>query len=259
MYDKINRLKRSTNFRLLLRLNKIRISLEPLHCFIIVLIRLTKSESAMKSFFFLIVFITVSSCRENSKRFEETYSSEKTNKEINSPEIPPKASRELISIEDIKNEHSYISSVIASGGMDSTSFNYNCRDEKKGTVSYFYDKGQLRKIEHTSNEYSHFSATDEYYLKDGTLFFVFRNHLVWSFVTQDQTKDNITEKRIYILNNKPVMCLKKEFTILSDEKKDSESNRLPNEEVECSSLEPISEDFKLLFELRNQKEDLDCL
>jgi len=207
----------------------------------------------MKGLFYLTVFITFFSCKENST------SADKTTVVVKSPDNSSETLPDLKSIDDIKMEHSYITSKIESGSMDSTSFDYNCKDEKNGTLIYFYEKGQLRLIKHAYNEYSHFSATDEYFLKDGALFFVFYNHLVWSFVNHNQTKDDITEKRFYIIGNRPIKCLQKKFTILSNAKDAPKSNMGSDKAIECSSLEPILEDFELLFKLRKQKEDLLCL
>ncbi len=46
---------------------------------------------------------------------------------------------------------------------------------------YFLDKTGLRLIKHIYNEYSHFSATDEYFVKNDTLFFSFNKPVWWSF------------------------------------------------------------------------------
>jgi len=221
----------------------------------------------MKSIFYVAVLITFFSCKENSTSQKETASGKEATTVGTSPENPPKTPQEvrsadvLRSVDDIKTEYAYITSILKSGRMDSTSFEYDCRSEKSGRVVYFSEKGQLRMIKHTYHEYSHFSATDTYFVKDNALFFAFYKHVAWSFVNQNQTKDDVTEKRLYLIGNKSVKCLQKKYALLSD----ANATDAPapdtgaNKETDCSSLEPIVAGFELLFDRRNQKENLACL
>jgi len=114
-------------------------------------------------------------------------------------------------------------------------------------------------IRHIYNEYSHFSATDEYYIKDGVPFFIFNQDLVWNFTGQNQTQDNITERRFYILNDQPVQCLEKKYTVNSNDDYPPESDTVPNKEIECALFEDALKDYKKLYKLREQNGDIECL
>lgn len=213
----------------------------------------------MKILFYLAVVFSFFSCKENSNSGRRSTSEVDSTAAVKSPENALEPLEDLKSVDDIKREHTYITSKIESGSMDSTSFDYNCHDEKKGKVVYFSDKGQLRLIQHTYNEYSHFSATDEYFLKDGAPFFVFYDHLGWSFIDENQTKDDITENRYYIIDNQPVKCLQKKFSKLSNNEDSLKSKMVANKEVKCASLDPLVEDFELLLKFKHQRENLICL
>lgn len=213
----------------------------------------------MKNLIYLAVIITCFSCKESSKSSKESTSEEQTTTNTEFQNIPSEALEDLKNVADIKTEFAYITNKIESGNMDSNAFEYNCHDEKKGKVTYYSEKGQLRMIQHTYIEYSHFSATDEYFIKNDSLFFVFNNHRLWSFVNQNQIKDDVTESRFYILDHKLVQCLEKKFTIISNDQDSQKSPAVSNKEIDCPSFEPISKDFELFVKLRNQKEDLVCL
>jgi len=199
------------------------------------------------------------SCREDSIKSEKIIWPQDTIIVSGSQDDSPKAIPQIKTREDIKSEHSYISEMAESGNLISTSFKYNCNEEKKGELKYFFENNKLRLIKHTYNEYSHFSATDEYYIKDGSVFFVFLNHVSWNFTEHNQTRDNITESRIYILENKAVRCLEKKYSVHSNDKNPPESNEIPNKEIECNAVEATFKDFEMLYKLREQKEDMGCL
>lgn len=213
----------------------------------------------MKKLFYLAVFISFFSCQEKLTSGEASTSDDQTPTETKSSGHPSEELGDIKSVDDIKKEYAYIIDRLESGSMDSTSFEYNCHEEKKGKVIYFSEKGQLRMIKHTYNQYSHYSGTDEYFVKNDSLFFVYYNHEVWNFTGQNQTKDDITEIRFYIIDNKPVKCLEKKLTMLSRGKDTLQSTIGTNKELECSSLESISEDFELFLKLRDQQENLICL
>lgn len=213
----------------------------------------------MKSLFYAAIIFSMFSCRENSTSGEETAPGSETKTAETATEPAAERFDKIKDIEDIKAEQLEIISGIERGSMDSTSVKYNCNGEKTGRIIYYSENDRLRLIRHIYNEYSHFSATEEYFLKDEVPFFVFYKQVAWSFVNQDQTRDNITEKRFYIINNAPVKCLQKKFTVLSNDEDALSSDMVPNEEIQCSSLESIREDLELLFKFQNQKEDLSCL
>jgi len=213
----------------------------------------------MKNLIYIFILLISISCGENkshkasSQQVIDTTATSKGKEDIRN------ITGAITSIEDIRKEHSYIQSRAASKILDSTTFNYNCNGEKEGKVTYFYEQEQLRLIRHVYNEYSHFSATDEYFIKDDELFFVFYNQMAWNFAGQNQTQDNITERRFYIVNNQPVHCLEKKFSINSNDNNPTESNEVPNKEIECALFEDALKDYKKLFKLREQNGEIECL
>lgn len=213
----------------------------------------------MKNLVYLVAFVALISCKENTTLIEDSPAVAAPGAEANSPTDSSEVLQTIESVADIQKEYTRVTSNIQSGKMDSTSFSYNCNVEKKGTVTYFSETGQLRMIKHRYNEYSHFSATEQYVVKDSALFFVLQSSLAWSFVDQNQTKDNVTENRIYIIDSKPVKCLQKKFTVYSNTKDAPQADTVPNKEIECAALEPISDKFALLLKYANREEELACL
>lgn len=208
---------------------------------------------------YLAVFLLLFSCKENNTSPTTLSSKEDSISEVKDADSLPEPLKELKDIEDIRKEHAYLTSKIENGRMDSLSFNYNCREEIQGKVTYYSEKGQLRVIKHRYNEYSHFSATDTYFLKDGKPFFVLQDQLSWSFVDAEQTKDDITEKRVYIIDNQPVHCLQKKFSVLSGAVDPPQSDKVSNEKIACGSLQPLFDDLEVLYVHRSQKHDNGCL
>lgn len=213
----------------------------------------------MKNISYLFILLSFISCRDNSNSVESSLQEDNNTTTSKDQEDQREPHKEITNVEDIKKEYSYILSMTKSGSMDSTFFNYNCNGEKEGKVIFFYEDEQLRLIRHTYNEYSHFSATDEYFIKAGELFFVFYDQLAWNFAGQNQTEDNITERRFYILNNQPVECLEKKYTVISNDENSPESDKVANKKIECTSFEEVIGDFELLIGLKEQEGDLECL
>ena len=169
------------------------------------------------------------------------------------------AMKQINSLEDIKSAYSAVLKNVDSGTMDSVSFKYNCYDEKSGVITCFFDKGDLRMLKHSYNEYSHNEATDQYFVKDSVLFFVFKKQLSWSFDSNSPeeggTKDNITEKRFYLIDGQPVKCLEKRYVNYSYDKKNDASATAVNKETSCSSITSVQEGCnKLLSYVKNKKE-----
>ncbi|WP_018479336.1 hypothetical protein [Pontibacter roseus] len=216
----------------------------------------------MNGLIYMLALLVITSCKDKTASMEESALQAETTTIANSQMKPSEKLREaraIRNVEDIREEYAYITSVLESGRLDSASFSYNCNDEKKGTATYFSEKGQLRMVRHTYSEYSHFSAVDSYYVKEDALFFVFHNRLTWSFVHQGQTRDNVTENRVYIIDDEPVKCLQKKYTEYSRTNGAPQSEQVDNKEVDCSSLGFVQKDFQSLARYRKQREDLQCL
>jgi hypothetical protein len=215
---------------------------------------------------YTIALLLIVSCTNTSKSTSEevpAFKSE-TADTIIKPSIASTGNPKLLkTVEDIKQEYEYLASKIKNKGLDSTSFTYDCRGEKQGTVVYYFDNDALKMIKHTYSEYSHFSSTDSYFVKDNAVFFVYYNQVSWSFDSQGKgtsdTKDDITENRFYIIDNKAVKCLEKKFTIRSSDPENTRSHSVANKEIACSSIKPVLQKFELLAKYKSQETSIACL
>ncbi|WP_338814846.1 hypothetical protein V9L05_06490 [Bernardetia sp. Wsw4-3y2] len=225
----------------------------------------------MKNLFYSLLIFSFISCNGNS----ETKTAESSDLEHNSTSSENETVTEntstqtnqeiteLKTVEDIRAEYQSIMSKITNGKMDSTSFEYSCYEESSGKVIYFLENGQLRMIKHDEG-WEHGGVTKEYFLKDNTPFFIFDNTLAWSFDGttmngESQTKDKITEKRFYIIDNQLIKCLEKEFTIRSSVKNNPTSETVANKEVNCSDLTELMKDYELVLKYKNQTANMECL
>jgi hypothetical protein len=152
----------------------------------------------------------------------------------------------------IQSTYELISNEMNNGLYDSSSFNYNCHDEKKGLVRYYTKNGQLRMIMHRYNAYDHYTAEDYYYVMDSTLFFSYRKSVAWAFESgpAQATRDEITEQRTYWISNKPVKCLEKKYVIHSQASNNPHSETVANKEVNCDGTTSMMKPFQLLVGYR---------
>lgn len=65
------------------------------------------------------------------------------------------------------------------------------------------------------------------------------------------TKDNITEKRLYIDGEKPLLCLEKRYVKRSHSSDNPRPESVESQEVDCKPLEPVSKDFGELLAFKN--------
>jgi hypothetical protein len=165
------------------------------------------------------------------------------------------------SVEQIKQHFGNINAKLQDGLLDSISYKY-CNGERSGTVTYFSDKGKLAMIRHSYSEYSHFEATDQYFISNGNLFFAYLNRLTWSFesgeAAEGTTTDHVTEQRLYIANEKSLLCLEKKYTKRSHAGDNSRPVTVPNKKVDCKPIEPVIKDFKKLVDFKDSSNH-DCL
>ncbi len=178
----------------------------------------------------------------------------------NSGQVLNQHNEPLKTIEDIQKAYSDVESKIQKNTLDSVVFTYNCHDEKRGTISYFTEEGNLQLIVHRYSEYDHFSSVDRYYVRDSTLFFVYTNGVAWAFDDgpEGSTKDNITEKRTYLIQEKAVKCLEKKYIIYSKANNNKKPEAIPNREIACALTEKILKPYLQLLEFRD-KVNKDCL
>ncbi|MBU4539209.1 MAG: hypothetical protein L6264_05065 [Weeksellaceae bacterium] len=212
----------------------------------------------MKHLIFIISFLILFSCNKRQAS-EEKILVDKTasvSKTDGNSQVPEK---KLKTVDDIKASYAYFVNKLRTKGIDSTLFKYNCNNEKSGKVIYFTENGKLRMIRHAYSEYSHFSATDEYFVEDDSVYFIYSKQVQWNFVDQNKTKDEIIERRIYIIDNNPVKCLENESTLIVSSGKSGTAKAGSNKEMDCSSFQPMLKQFEKLIKLRGQKKDMECL
>ncbi|MBW8360981.1 MAG: hypothetical protein K0M56_02200 [Kaistella sp.] len=163
--------------------------------------------------------------------------------------------KELNSVKDIKVEYEDINRLLQEKKLDSVTFSYDCDGERQGDVVYYYENRQLRSIRHSYSEYSHFSAVENYFIKDGGLFFVFKKETSWNFdggsPENPETKDDIKEYRYYMVNEKPIQCLEKKYVLHSESSGNPAPESIKNSEIKNCSLVEVHKRYQLL--VRNQK------
>lgn len=193
------------------------------------------------------------SCMNHPPPAADTSANIQSTDSVTIVEVPKTQIKPVRTIKDVQQAYADISTKVKKGLLDSVSFKYNCNNEKDGTVSYFSEKGQLRLMVHRYNEYSHFSASDHYFVQDSMLFFVFKRSVLWSFSgPQGSTRDSITEQRTYLIKQQPVQCLQKAFVIRSHLANNPKPETLPNKAINCASAKFVMKPYRLLMKYRDQ-------
>ena len=169
--------------------------------------------------------------------------------------------KNLKTVDGIKQEYNLVNAQMTSQKLDSTSFEYAC-DERSGNVVYYSDKGKLKVVKHFQAD-SHFSSTETYFVDEGKTYFIFQDETVWSFdgglPDQPETKDDIVERRYYIVDNKAIQCLEKKYTLKSSSANNPKSENIPNKEMKNCSIVELEKNFDLLMKNINEKGVIKCL
>lgn len=161
-------------------------------------------------------------------------------------------------VENIKEFYTTWEQKMQSGSFKKISFDYNCENEKSGKLTYFFEDGKVRIIEHAYSEYDHFSATDRYYIAEGIPFFVYSKEIVWSFEAEEKTKENVTEYRGYIINDKPVECLEKKYTLRSHVNNNPDPDQISNKISDCRNIQKLIKNYEKLATYKSSN-DVECL
>ncbi|WP_223608029.1 hypothetical protein [Chryseobacterium sp. OSA05B] len=165
-------------------------------------------------------------------------------------------------IEEIKSEYSSLRKQLESKKLTSKGFTYNCNDERSGKVTYYSDQKEIRIIEHSYDEYSHFGSTEQFFIKDGNIFFIFKEDTGWNFdggtPEKPITKDDITESRIYFQNNKPIKCLEKQYSIRSNATEKPSPDKISSKETQCNTNE-LMKTYESLLRNEDKKGEIKCL
>lgn len=217
----------------------------------------------MKTIFFTAILLLSFSCKKDQNKtvLPEPVSNDSlavTKDTIQAEQI------ENISdpIEEIKKEYAVLQGLLEAKKLSSKGFTYNCNEEPSGEVKFYSDKDEIKVIEHFYAEHSHFSATERYFIKNGKPFFIFREETVWNFdggtPEKPITKDDITETRIYLQNDKPLKCLQKQYRIRSDNKQKNIADQTASKEIKCS-VDEILKTYQSLLKNKDRKGEIECL
>lgn len=161
-------------------------------------------------------------------------------------------------IDEIKKEFAAINDKLLAQKLDSTGFDYNC-EEIEGDVHFYYENKKLKMVKHFFAD-SHFSSATQYYVKNDTVFFIFKDDTVWQFdggtPEKPITKDSINQQRIYLQNGNPIECLKKSFIIRSVGQNVNPEN-VPNKEGTCDVKELMTT-YQTILNNKNSKNKVLC-
>lgn len=214
----------------------------------------------MKTIFFSIIILFAASCKNDKEKTVSENLVLTGSSTVKKDTVRTEKSSDPI--EEIKKEYAVLQTQLKAKKLSSKSFNYNCNDERSGKVTFYSDQKEIRIIEHSYDEYSHFGSTEQYFIKDGNLFFIFKEDTAWNFdggtPEKPITKDDITESRIYIQNNKPIKCLEKQYSIRSNAAEKPSPEKIPGKEVQCNTDE-LMKTYQSLLKNKDQKGEIKCL
>lgn len=217
--------------------------------------------ATMKKLFLISGFITIISCKNENqqKTGENSKPTESLNRHSNADSSYSK--NELSSVEGIKKEYNLVNSKLIAKKLDSASFKFEC-EERSGDVVYYSEKGILKAIKFFTAD-SHFSSVEKYFISNDQPFFVFIDETVWSFdggtPEKPETKDNITQQRMYFSDNKIIQCLEKKYVIKSSAATQPNPENISNAESKNCSAEEVQHTFALLMKNKDKKGDVKCL
>ncbi len=174
---------------------------------------------------------------------------------IKVPEIDASVDSSLHSIADIKRAYERIVTKESAGELDSQAIAYVCDDEIKGTLIYYSDNKGIKLIVHRYSEYDHFSAEERYFLQHEEPFFVLRKETTWAFISgsEGSTRDNVTETRTYLANEKAIQCLESKYNIYTTKKQKRTEYLYRNKSVSCKDISSLTTKYNKLMAYRNVK------
>jgi hypothetical protein len=213
----------------------------------------------MKTLILSLSFMLIISCKKESgagTQKQETVKDSVSGKN-NSPTVQNDS---IQSLEDIKKEYAAVNNLLTAKKLDSTGFTYYC-NEKEGEVVIYKQDGKIRMVKDFYAQHSHFSSSTRYFIKNNQVFFIFQDETLWNFdggtPEKPETKDDITEKRMYILNNKAVQCLEKKYSVRS-KGNNQDPNKITIRETTCDISE-LMKNYQLILKNKDKKGELKCL
>ncbi|PLX17783.1 MAG: hypothetical protein C0599_13330 [Salinivirgaceae bacterium] len=117
-----------------------------------------------------------------------------------------------------------------------------------GTISSYYEDGNLRKVINDYEIYSENHQVINYYVWGGKLFFVYHISDAPYYGPNMEYELHHTEYRYYFYNEEAIRCLEKYFVINDQTKKSKEelTNTTPNNEKNCNEAKYVLQDFNEL-------------
>ncbi|MFA0964437.1 hypothetical protein AB9P05_21705 [Roseivirga sp. BDSF3-8] len=173
----------------------------------------------------------------------------------------PAGLAQISGIQDIKEEFSTLTSLRDSSRLLSVAVPYKCYEES-GTVTYYYQGTDLRIITHDYHAGGHYSANNQYYLHNDSLFFAILEEATWMFDSQGgqgATRDDISQHRYYFVNNEPVRCLRKKYSLYSYRDDNPAAENVPNEEVECDQVANVRSKYHTLIAYKDGTNRTRCI
>lgn len=208
----------------------------------------------MKKVFLISGFLLILSCKKDIENKVSNLGSKVKSHSLN-------IDNNLKTVDGIKQEYNLVNSQLLAKKLDSVSFEYEC-DEISGNIVYYSDKGSLKVVKHYQAD-SHFSSTETYFVNDEKPYFIFQDETVWSFdgglPDKPITKDDVTEKRYYIDDNKTIQCLEKKYTLKSNSANNPKSENIPNKEMKNCSIVELQKSFDKLMKNKDRRDDMNCL
>jgi len=198
------------------------------------------------------------SCKnENNKN--SSVSTDIITSKVNSHSID--LDRDLSTVDGIKQEYNLVNAQLLEKKLDSVGFKYEC-NEISGNVVYYSENGNLKVVKHFQAD-SHYSSTENYFVNEGKLYFICKDDTVWNFdggtADKPDTKDDVTEKRFYLVDNKAIQCLEKKYTLRSNSSNNPKAENVPNREMKNCSIADLQKTFDLLMKNKDGREDGECL
>jgi len=110
-------------------------------------------------------------------------------------------------VEWVRTEYARINEIASDTFVD-----YSCPIHPEyGTITFSTNNNQIEYIGHSNHDGSHGGENNQYYFKDGVLFFAFKSYATWKYTGVNSEGYNTMtdfgeETRVYIVNNKIVRC-----------------------------------------------------
>ncbi|KMQ61547.1 hypothetical protein ACM46_16180 [Chryseobacterium angstadtii] len=214
----------------------------------------------MKKIVLILSVLFLFSCKNDKDKTAIHVSVSKNEAPSKQDTVPAKNETDLIN--QIKKDYAALHAELESKKLSPAGFQYNCNEEPLGEVTFYSDQGEIKVIEHSYAEHSHFSASERYFIKNGKPFFIVKQETEWSFdggtPEKPVTKDDIIETRIYLNDDRAVQCLEKKYTIRSDRKDPSASDKVPGKKIQCNT-EELLKTYQSLLKHRDQRGEIKCL